>query len=185
MRNTTMSYRFQALRKKVSLAVAWGALLCAALHAQKVRTSYVPGTNFSKYHTYTWVAVKGGEHPDASVDAQIKQSIDSQLAAKGFAKIDGAADLDVDYQVALSKVQTWQTYEDWGSAALLDGRIPQRKKVTLDVGTLVVDMYDAEAKQLVWTGSANKSLDPNSNREVRQKTVDKAARALLKDFPPK
>jgi Domain of unknown function (DUF4136) len=180
-----MSYGFQALRKKFNLAIAWGSLLCCVMHAQTVRTSYVPGTNFSKYHTYTWVAVKGGEHPDPSVDAQIKQSIDSQLTAKGFAKADDGADLNVDYQIAVSKVQTWQTYEDWGSAALLDGRIPQRKKVTLDVGTLVLDMYDTGAKQLVWTGSANKTIDPNSNRETRQKSLDKAAKALLKDFPPK
>ena len=80
------------------------------------------------------------------------QSIDSQLAAKGLTKTDGTSDLDVEYQIAISKVQTWQTYEDWGSAALLDGRIPMRKKVTIDVGTLVLDIYDVAAKQLVWTG---------------------------------
>lgn len=155
------------------------------MQAQTVRTSYVPGTNFSKYHTYTWFTIKGGEHADPSVDAQIKQAIDSQLAIRGLAKTNGPADLNVEYQVAASKVQTWQVYEDWGSAALLDGRIPQRKRVTIDVGTLVLDMYDPAAKELVWTGSASKALDPKSSRETRRKTIDKAAKALLNDYPPK
>lgn len=63
--------------------------------------------------------------------------------------------------------------------------IPQRKKVTLDVGTLVLDIYDPPAKELVWTGQANKTLDPKSSREERQKTIDKAAKTLLKEYPPK
>lgn len=180
-----MPYGFQQSRNKFGLAVAFAPLLCCVMHAQTVRTSYVPGTNFSKYHTYTWFTIKGGEHPDQSVDAQIKQSIDSQLAARGLAKINGPADLNVEYQVAISKMQTWQVYEDWGSAALLDGRIPQRKKVTLNVGTLVLDMYDPSAKELVWTGQANKTLDPKSSREQRQKAIDKAAKSLLKEYPPK
>lgn len=180
-----MTCSFQELRKKFILALALGTLLCCAMLAQTVKTSWVPGTNFSKYHTYTWVPIKGGEHADPSVDAQIKQSIDAQLAAKGLVKTDGPADLNVDYQVALSKVQAWQTYEDWGSAALLDGRIPQRRKVILDVGTLVLDLYDAAAKALVWTSSAEKTIDPNSSREDRQKIVDKAVKILLKGFPPK
>jgi hypothetical protein len=40
----------------------------------------MPGTDFSKYHTYKWVGIEGGAHPNQIVDAQIKQSVDSQLA---------------------------------------------------------------------------------------------------------
>lgn len=32
--------------------------------------------------------------------------------------------------MAISKAQTWETYEDWSSAGLLDGRIPMRREVT-------------------------------------------------------
>src|ERR1700760_1247236 len=126
------------------------------MHGQTARTSYQPGLDFSKFHTYRWVEIKG-VHPDPDVDAQIKQSIDAQLAKKKLTKTDGEADLYVDYQSAISKVTRWQTYEDWSSAALLDGRIPQRKEVTMDVGTLVVDLYDAPEKRLVWWGHANQN----------------------------
>jgi len=55
---------------------------------------------------------------------------------------------------------------------------------TIDVGTIVVDMYDSKAKQLVWTGSATKTIDPSSNQEKNQKNLDKAMEKLLKNYPP-
>jgi hypothetical protein len=107
--------------------------------------------------------------------------IDQQLAAKGLTKTDAAtADLSIDYQVAVSKSEVWETYEDWSSAALLDGRLPQRRKATIEVGTLVIDMYDTAAKKLVWTGSGAKTIDPDSCTKQKQKTI----KVLLKEYPP-
>jgi len=179
-----MLYGSQLFWKKLSLALGLASVLCCVMHAQSVRTSYQPGLDFSKFHTYRWVEVKG-VHPDPNVDAQIKQSIDSRMAKKGLIKKDDEADLYVDYQSAISKVQQWQTYEDWSSAALLDGRIPMRKEVTIDVGTLIIDIYDSTAKKLVWSGRASKTLDPNSSREQRRKNIEKAAQKLFEDYPPK
>ena len=165
--------------------MALGCLPCSVTFAQRTRTSYAAGLNFSKYHTYRWVEVKG-QHPDPSVDAQIKQSIDSQLAKKGLTKTnDATADLDVDYQTAISHTQEWQVYEDWTETSLMEQRLPQHKMVTIDRGTLVIDMYDTSAKQLVWTGRAHKTLDPTSSQKARQKNLDSAAKKLLADFPPK
>jgi Domain of unknown function (DUF4136) len=84
-----------------------GCLLCSVVVAQSVKPSYLPGTEFSKYHTYKWAEIKGRQHPDPNKDAQIKQFIDSQLASKGLAKMDDAADLSVDYQVAINKAEVW------------------------------------------------------------------------------
>jgi hypothetical protein len=63
-------------------------------------------------------------------------------------KAEGTADLSVDYQVAITKAEAWQTYEDWSEWTGV-ARIPTRKKVTSNVGTFVVDLYDTEAKKLV------------------------------------
>jgi len=43
-------------------------------------------------------------------------------------------------------------------------------------------MYDAAAKQLVWTGRAEKTLDPDSSRKDRQRSIDKAAKKMLAYF---
>src|SRR5437660_11519264 len=98
-----MSYGWQKLPKEYYRAFALASLLCSVIFAQAIESSYLPGTDFSKIHTYKWVEVKGRQHPDPSKDAQIKQLIDSQLAAKGLAKTDDLADLSVDYQVAVAK----------------------------------------------------------------------------------
>ncbi|MGC1453411.1 MAG: DUF4136 domain-containing protein, partial [Candidatus Sulfotelmatobacter sp.] len=65
---------------------------CSTTRGQDVRTNYVPGTDFSKYHTYAWVdEVKGaprvGGQLDQILDAQVKQAVDSQMAAKGLTKV--------------------------------------------------------------------------------------------------
>ncbi|MBV8811851.1 MAG: DUF4136 domain-containing protein, partial [Acidobacteriaceae bacterium] len=61
---------------------------CAIAHGQDVRTNYVQGTDFSKYHTYSWVTIGEIGHSDQILDTEIKQSIDSQLAGKGLTKVD-------------------------------------------------------------------------------------------------
>jgi len=55
---------------------------------------------------------------------------------------------------------------------------------TINVGTLVLDLYDPATKQLVWTGKATKTFDPSKDQEKNQKNLDKAMLKLLKNYPP-
>jgi len=175
---------FPEHRKQLCPALGLICLLCCVALGQTVSTSYAPGVDFSKYHTYKWVSVKG-HVGDATLDAQIKQSFDSQLAARGLKKADENADLDVDYQAAISKQEIWEAYEDWTQTSPMETPLPQRRKVIIDVGTLVIDMYDTAAKQLVWTGRVKKTLDPNRGPQERQESLDRAAKKLLTNYPPK
>src|SRR5271165_5478726 len=64
---------------KFGLALVLALITCSVTFAQDVRTNYMPGTDFSKYHTYAWVdEVKGvprvGGQPDQILDTQVKQS---------------------------------------------------------------------------------------------------------------
>jgi hypothetical protein len=56
---------------------------------------------------------------------------------------------------------------------------------TINIGTLVLDVYDPATKQLVWTGRASKTIDPSNNQEKNQKNLNKAMAKLLKNYPPK
>jgi hypothetical protein len=170
--------------KRACPTIVLGCLLCGVMLAQSVETAYVPGVNFSRYHTYRWVA-SHHQYPNPTVDAQIRESIDTQLAARAFEKTDRPADLNVDYQIAISQQETWEVYEDWTKTGLMEQRLPQRRQAIIDVGTLVLDVYDTAAKQLVWQGRASKTLDRDSSVQDRQKNLDKAAKELLANFPPK
>ena len=90
-----------------ALVVALMLVTAGTLAAQDVRYNSMPGADFSKYHTYKWVNI-GGAHPDQIMDAEIKQAIDSQLAAKGMTKTDGdKADLYIGYQTAVQQETQW------------------------------------------------------------------------------
>jgi hypothetical protein len=168
---------------KIAVLLALTLMACTAVMAQDVRYNFMPGTDFSKFHTYKWINIQGGSHPNQIVDAEIKQAVDSQLAAKGLTKTeDDKADLYIGYQIAVDKEKQWNAFSmggiGWG------GGMGTATSSTIDIGTLVLDMYDPTTKQLVWTGNATKTIDPSSNEEKNQKRLDKAMEKLLKHFPP-
>jgi hypothetical protein len=167
-------------------AVALGVILfaCGSALAQDVTYNFAPGTDFAKYKTYKWVEIKGVEQPNQIIDQQIKQSIDSQLAAKGLTKTDSDdADLDVAYQVSITQQQQWNAYGG-GMGWRMGGGMATATSSTLQIGTLGFDVYDPAAKQLIWRGSATKTLNPPKDPTKRQKNLDKATAKLLKNYPP-
>jgi hypothetical protein len=168
---------------RMGVISAAALLTCIVAQGQEVRHNFMPGVDFSKFHTYKWVNIEGGAHPNQIMDAEIKQSIDSQLASKGLTKTsDEKADLYVGYQVAVDQQKQWNA---WGTGRGFGGGMGTATQSTINVGSLVLDMYDPTAKQLVWTGTATKTIDPSSNQEKNQKNLNKAMQKLLKDFPPK
>ena len=94
----------------------------------------------------------------------------------------GAADLDVCYQVAVSQQRQWNAYGMGGGWRF--GGMASATSSTIDNGTLVVDLYDVAQKQLVWTGSAAKTLNPSSNQEKNLQNLQKAMAKLMKNYPP-
>ena len=158
-------------------------LTAGTLGAQDVRYNFMPGTDFSKYHTYKWVAIEGGAHPNQIVDQEIKQAVDSQLAAKGLTKTDNdKADLYVGYQIAVDQEKQWNAF---GMGGARWGGMGSATSSTISNGTLVLDLYDPSTKQLVWTGNATKTLDPSGNQEKNMKNLNKAMAKLLKNYPPR
>jgi len=170
---------------RISLAVLGVTLLaCGVAQAQDVKSQAMPGVDFSKYHTYKWVVIDGAKQPNQITDAQIKQSIDGQLTAKGLSKVESdPADLYIGYQVAVQQQTQWNAYGTGGMR--WGGGMGTATQSTINIGTLVLDFYDPTTKQLVWTGSATKTLNPSSNQEKNQKNLNNAMAKLLKAYPPK
>jgi hypothetical protein len=159
-----------------------GVLLIAGLaSAQDVNYNAMPGTNFAAFKTYKWVPIEGGVKVDQIVEAQITQAIDAELAKKGLTKsADDKADLYVGYQAAVNQERQWNAY---GGGIGFRG-MGTATSSTIAIGTLGVDIYDQAGKQLVWRGSATKTLDPGAKPEKRQENITKAVDKLLKNFPP-
>jgi hypothetical protein len=167
------------------MALMLAILISSVAVAQDVTTNSMPGVDFTKYHTYKWVVIEGAEVPNQIVDAQIKQAVDAQLATKGLTKTDSdKADLYVGYQVSISHQQQWNAY-GMGGGLRWGGGMATAQSSTISIGTLAVDMYDPASKQLIWTGRATKTIDPNNSQEKREKNLNNAMKKLFSKFPPK
>ena len=170
---------------------------CSVTYGQDVRTNYMPGTDFSRYHTYAWVdEVQGvptvGGRPDQILDTQVKQAIDSQMVAKGFTKVadGGNPDLLLGYQLMLDREKQINGFGSgwggWGGWGPWGGGLSSfsASTSTVNIGTFVVGIYDPAVKKLVWIGGAQHAIEPSKKPEKNQERLNKGAKKLLKDFPP-
>jgi Domain of unknown function (DUF4136) len=169
--------------QSVVLAAACLLLLAGSAAAQQVTYNFMPGVNFSNFHTYKWVEIPGGVHPNQIVDQEIKQAVNNVLAGKGFTPATGdKADLYVGYQCFIQQQRQWNA---WGmGGGLRWGGMASATSSTIDNGTLAVDFYNPTSQELVWRGAAAQTLDPSGNQEKDMQKLNKAVAKLLKNFPP-
>ena len=154
--------------------------------AQHVQTDFDHQANFSQYKTYSWQQIQ----PANSLwDARIKNAVDAQLTAKGLTQVDSGGDVTI---VAIKTTQTQrslQTFYDgfgggWGWRRFGGGGFGEATTTEQDYkeGTLVVDLFDAKTKQLVWRGSAEDTLSDKADKN--EKNLEKGVAKMFKDFPP-
>ena len=170
-------------------------MISVSVLGQDVRYNFDKDTDFSKFKTYKWVAIKDATPVDDLTDKQIKAALDAELATKGLSKVDGDnADLLVGYQTAIGSEKQFTSYNTgWGYGpgwygggwyGAGAGGMTTGQTSTIYNGQLVVDMYDSANHDLVWRGVASKTLDPKAKPEKRQKNLNKAVAKLMKNYPP-
>ncbi|MGW8180145.1 MAG: DUF4136 domain-containing protein [bacterium] len=161
--------------------------LLVAVSCDDVETdvAYDQSTDFSRFHTYSWFGRKDVE-VSALDHREIVGAIGSELSAKGLKSVDVEPDLYVAYfgyknqQVRVNISHRGYSYGSrWDPIVM--GAPPSGIR-TFEEGSLVVDIYDADRKQLVWRGAAMGTLsyDSGKNRAL----VRKATRKLFESYPP-
>ena len=121
-------------------------------------------------------------------DARIKSAVDAQLAAKGWTQVDSGGDVAVVAMKASKTQRTLQTFYDGlggagaGEDSEAGGFLSESTTTEQDykVGTLVVDLYDAKTKQLIWRGSAQDTLSDKAAKN--EKNLDKGVAKMFKAF---
>ena len=152
--------------------------------AQHVQTDFDHQANFARYKTYSWQEIK----PGASLwDARIKNAVNAQLETKGLAQVADGGDIAI---VALKTSQTQRTlqtfYDGLGGGWRWRGFGGFGESTTTEQdykeGTLVIDLYDAKTKQLIWRGSTESVVSDKA--EKNEKNLDKGVAKMFKNFPP-
>jgi len=171
------------------------AMLAGGCFGQDVRYNFDKSAVFERYKTYKWVNIKDGNPLDQITDQQLRSAFTTELAKKGLTEVTGDnADLWIGYQATVGQEKQFNTYSsDFGYGPGWGGRwygggmgssISNTTTSTIHVGEVVLDMYDPAHKQLVWRGTATKTLDPKAKPDKRQKNMAKGAAKLLKNYPP-
>jgi hypothetical protein len=183
--------------KGVLFVTLAGLLLAVGAVGQDVRYNFDKTTDFSKYKTYEWVPIKDAQKLSDLVDKQIKSALDAELAKKGLTKVDtDDANLYIGYQAAVGTEKQFTSYNTgwgygpgwygggWYGAGGMTSSTTYGSTSTIYIGQLAIDMYDPAAKDLVWRGTASKTLDTKAKPEKQEKNLRKAVAKLLKNYPP-
>lgn len=154
--------------------------LCLA--AADVSTDYNHKTDFSRYHTYSWIGVRSG---NPLWQDRIKGAVDSELAAKGWTRVASGGDASVSAFGRTAERDTLQTYYNgfpgWGWRGW--GGMTTTQVIPERVGNLTVDIFDGNTKQLVFRGMASETVS-STNPEKNEHKLEEAVQKMFKHFPP-
>jgi hypothetical protein len=164
----------------LSLSILIGFSFTVA-SAQDVYVNSSPNANFSQYHTYAWGQQQNPNQIANSFLAQEAQTqISNQLQGKGLKLVQETENPDL-IVVGSGGMKTQTSYNAWGMRGIGGGMgtITAQQSLT---GTLIVDIYDVKAKQLVWRGVAQGALN-EKNSQKNMQLVDKAVAKMFKKYP--
>lgn len=153
--------------------------------AQQVKTDYDRGADFAQYKTYSWEHVKT---KDSLFVDRIKNAVNATLAARGWTQVETGGDVSIVAIQMTTDQQTLNTFYNgfgggWGWRRF-GGGVGEATTTTetYKVGTLVVDLFDAKTKKLLWRGTSSDTLSNNSDKNI--KNLDKGVEKMFQKFPP-
>src|SRR5438477_3362466 len=170
------------VQRKIFASVGTLLLAATASFAQQVKTDYDRSSDFSQYKTYSWEKV---QTQDPLWVDRIEQAVNAALAAKGWTQVPTGGNVAI---VAIEMTRNQQTldtfYNGFGRGWRWGGGFGDATTTvdTYKVGTLVVDLFDANSKKLVWRGSSSDTLSTKSDKNI--KALDKGVEKMFDHFPP-
>jgi hypothetical protein len=158
-------------------------LLATSVLAQKVTTDYAKDAEFGQYKTFMWI--KTPTTTDPLMRQRIVDDVNSALTSKGLTMATSDADIAIAAHAATQQERTLNTfYDGFGGGWRWGGGFGSATTQvdTYEVGTLVIDIFDARTKNAIWRGTATKTL--SGNPEKNANNLNKAVADMFKAFPP-
>jgi hypothetical protein len=155
------------------------ALLVAPAPAftQKVDVDSDRTAAFARYRTYAWTAGTPAANPLA--ENRIHAAVEGQLAADGFT-LSATPDVFV-ATIAVTHEQRELVASGFGGGLMFGGYATASVQ-TYETGTLIVDLYDARTKQLVWRGTGTDTLSDKPEKNTAK--MNKAVAKMFEQYPP-
>ncbi len=150
-----------------------------------VNTDFDEKADFSVYNTYGWIEFRtesqSGMMKDPLIRKHIIDAVEGELAARGYTQ---SGEREPDFLVAFhigskKKIDINHYYYGYGRRGRFRGHDVSVHKYR--EGTLIIDIVDAQAKELVWRGYATSVLH---GRDDAAEDVRASVRAIIERFPP-
>ena len=175
-------------RQIVAPAAVTLLLLTACASGPDVKVDVDPSANMSGYRTYSWTYHDTPRGMNPLAYQRVRQSIDANLASRGFTQAD-PGDFAVGFTLgARDKVEVTDFgpygpfYPGYGYGRGFHGgwAAPYSNVEVRNVteGTLTIDIYDTGTKRPVWHGVATQNIGST----VTQDQIDLAVSSVLAKF---
>ena len=151
----------------------------------KTATDYDRTVNFSRYNTF--FMMKGNSSGNPLLDQRVIDDVKAALTSKGWVEVpEGEGRAAVIAHAATRTKHSYETfYDGWGGGwRWRMGGIGSSTTYVQDykVGTVVVDIFDADSKQAIWRGSAADALSDNQKDNAH--ATEAAITKMFSNFPP-
>ena len=171
------------------------AMLSAPALAQKVTYDTNRTADFSQVRTYSFKegppidaeAYKTTAYDSPIVRQNTNAAVARQLEARGLRRDDAHPD------VFITTRRSFQTeYQGWGSPGWgygygywggYYGGYGSYYLEPIVVGTLIVDVTDADTGELMWRGLSQRDMHPTSKPEHRLERINKEVYKIFKKYP--
>ena len=173
----------------------------------QVSHDYDQEVNFSEYKTYGWLEAPGRVEPyrrrnmrnqsSELVEKRIQRATAAGLSSMGYGNTNSSPDFLIAIHANVREridMRAWGygfggrgfggwrwggRRWGWGGAG---GR--QLDTIRYQEGTIILDIIDAETRELIWRGQAVAEVDRKMTPEKSEKLVKKAVDKMLAKFPP-
>jgi hypothetical protein len=166
-------------------------VIASVASAQKTEVGYDKEADFAQFKTYSWVP-RQTQTTRPLLVANIMAAIDEQLQKKGLQKVESSPNLLVNAAgnigIEGGFAAADPTYAAYGgfpppNATVWTGTVSAAPNPLFGKGVLIVDLVNANQKQLVWRGTVKENLDPTKRSKALEQ-VNRAIAKLFSNYPP-
>lgn len=164
----------------------------------QIKSDYDKDADFSKIKTYEFAGwVKDSDEAINQIDKKrILSAIKSEFDARGLELVESGADAVVTLFISIDQKTSKSSYTTYNNNMGYGGRwgygygygyggmgtaTTTYSETDYNEGTLVLDLYDTETKNLIWQGVITTVVQ--SKPKKREKSIKKKIGKLMKKFP--
>lgn len=176
------------MKTRASVLILVILLAVAPTFAAKVAVDYDRDYT-KKVETFQWKDPEKGE-TNSLMHQRVVNAIKHELTNRGLVEVQSSPDIQVTYyssskeQVNFNTTSVGYGYpRGWygGYGGYYGGMGTSTTTVsTWEIGTLVIDAWDAESQKLIWRGTAEATV--SSNPQKNEKKINKAVQKIFRKW---